>query len=258
MSIARIRSVLTLGLAALLVAACASTGESAGRGSLVADVGIYPPPPGGITRPRVGVPQFTVSGANASANMNTLAADQLSTLMVNTQRFRVVERAQLDKLLDEQKLAGVVKDAELAASGEIQGIDYLLLGKVTNFRIKTSKTGSGFGLANVAGVFGLGDVQKEDVEISTDCGVDLRLVDPVSGEVVAARFSEFNRTDTASALGVQILGVRANADADLKINEGDHGKILRLALDDALKKMLPDVDTMLIRQADEAAAAAEG
>ena len=38
----------------------------------------------------------------------------------------------------------------------------------------------------------------------------------------------------------------------MKITEDDYGKILRLALDDAVRKMLPDVDQFLMGLARDA------
>ena len=58
---------------------------------LTQNVGVYSPPPPGILRPRVGVPPMEV-GSDASAGMEVMAADQLSTLLVRTDRFDVIER----------------------------------------------------------------------------------------------------------------------------------------------------------------------
>ncbi len=246
----RPQSVLVLLAAAGLTFSCASTSDSAGSDNLTAHVGQYSPPPMNVARPTVGIPAFSVTGKAAKREMNEVAADQISTLLVRSQRFSVIERSQLDRLIEEQNLSGIVKDGELAASGEISGVDYLLIGKVSNLRTKVSKTSRGFGLAKVGGMLGVGaaDYEKESVEISTDCGVDLRLVSPVTGQVIVANFSEYKRTDSAEAIGVEILGVDANASAELTISDDDYGKILRLALDDAVRKMLPDVDQFLVSQ----------
>ena len=245
----RLLAAIALGLAAL-TSSCASTGESASADTMTAHVGNYPPGPSGVARPRVAIPSFSVSGADAKASMNDMAADQLSTLLVRSQRFLVIERAQLDKLLAEQQLTGVVAPGEMAQTGAIQGVDYLVLGKVSNLRSKVSRTKRGFGLGRVSGLIGVGgaDMDKESVEVKTDCGVDLRLVDPSTGAVVAANFSEYSRTDSASAMGLTILGWGSDASADLQLTEDDYGKILRLALDDAVRKLLPDVDQMLVSQ----------
>jgi len=136
----------------------------------------------------------------------------------------------------------------MAKTGQVRGVDFLLLGKVTNLRVKTEKKERGFGLAQAGGSFfnfGAADVKKNDTVITTECGVDIRLVNPSTGEVLLSNFSEYKKTDSASAMGVDILGASANADADIQMSDDDKGKILRLALDDALRKSLPKFDKFL-------------
>lgn len=234
--------------AGLLLTGCASSSESAQRDVLTQHVGRYDAPPPNAVRPRVGVPPFSVQtgmGFSRGGDMDALAADQMSTLLDATERFRVIERAQLQKLLDEQNLEGIVKPGEMARPAQVRGVDYLLIGRVTNLRVKKEDQSRGFGLGRVGGSLvniGAADVQHKDVRITTEAGVDIRLVDPSSGEVVVSNFSEYSRTDSASAMGVDILGASAKADANIDVSEDDKGKILRLALDDALRKSLPKID----------------
>lgn len=248
-----IKSLATFALAGL-VAGCATSGETASRDTLTENVGKYDPAPKGVNKPRVGVPAFSVKSAaggssqGGDAELDNLAADQMSTLLDSSERFTVVERVQLQKLLDEQNMEGIVRPGEMAKTGQVRGVDYLLLGKVTNLRVKNEKKERGFGLAQVGGEFfsmGGADVKKKDVVITTECGVDIRVVNPTTGEVLVSSFSEYKKTDTAGALGLDILGASANADADLSIDEDNKGKILRLALDDAVRKALPKLDKFL-------------
>ena len=227
---------------------CSSSGESAQRDTLTADVGKYPPPPAGISKPRVGVPPFKVTGtgAVASGDANELAADQMTTLLEQSERFTMIERAQLTKLLDEQNLEGIVKPGELARPGQVRGVDYLLVGKVTNLRVKKDTKQHELGLARVGNLFGGGDIKKKDIVLTTECGVDIRLVNPTTGEIMMTSSTEYKRMDTAGAMGVDILGANASSDADIQVDEDDKGKILRLALDDALKKALPKIDSFLV------------
>lgn len=226
---------------------CASSSETAQRDALTENVGKYPPGPQGVNKPRVGVPPFSVQaqGNMAGGDVNELAADQMTSLLHLSDRFRVIERAQLQKLLDEQNLEGIVRPGELAKPGQVRGVDFLLIGKVTNLAVKAERKSRGFGLAQVGGLFGGADYKKTEIDITTSCGVDIRLVNPTTGEVVVSNFSEFKKTDSASAIGLDILGASAEADADIQLNEDNKGKILRLALDDAVKKSLPQIDKFL-------------
>jgi curli biogenesis system outer membrane secretion channel CsgG len=243
-------AVVVASLSAGLVVGCASSSESAQRDALTQNVGRYDPPPAGAPRPRVGVPPFSVKaegGFGSGSDLNDLAADQMITLLDASGRFRVIERAQLQKLLDEQNLEGIVRPGELAKPAEVRGVQFLLVGRVTNLRVKTEKLDRGFGLGQVGGLINIGaaDVNKTETNITTECGVDIRLVEPSTGEIVMSSFSEYRKTDSASAMGVDILGASANAGADIQIGEDDKGKILRLALDDALRKAMPKIDSFV-------------
>ena len=81
-----------------------------------------------------------------------VAADQLTTLAIKSGRFKVYERAQLDQLLAEQRFTNIVSEGTLAKAGRIRGVDYLLLGQVTSFRVKAENSSNG-----VAGVGSLSE-----------------------------------------------------------------------------------------------------
>lgn len=239
----------------LLTCGCASTGESASKDKLTANVGRYDPPPqSGGERPRVGVPPFKIEKNQTKIHsLDQLAADQLTTLLDQTDRFDMIERAQIEQLLDEQNMEGIVKPEEMAKAGGVRGVDYLLLGRVTNFRVKQDQTKSGMNLGGIAGRFpggggfgaGQSGFDKKNQRITTECGIDLRLVEPTTGRIAASHFGEFKRTDSASAMGITVLGVGTTADAEVTIEEDDAGKILRLACDEALRKMMPKIDREL-------------
>jgi len=259
---ARIRIPMALAVGSLCTVGCATHGETAGRDVLTTNVGVYPPPPAGVERPRVAVPPFLVTAQPhffaSSTDPNALAADQMTTLLSLSERFAVVERAQLEQLLKEQDLEGIVKPGELARPGQVRGVDYLLVGKVTNLRVKLEKSGTTVGTGGfLSGILPVSDVgvAKSDVMVSSDCGVDIRLVDPTSGEVAAANFGEFKRVDSAQAIGLGVGRFKAESSADIEISEDDKGKILRLALDDALRKTIPKIDAVLAARARPAATA---
>ena len=246
---------------ALVLCGCSSSKESASRDQLTAQVGVYsPPPPAAGDRLRVGVPPFNVSTPEGSApDLNDLAADQMTTLLDQTGRFDMIERTQLQKLINEQNLEGVVAPGELAKPGLVRGVDYLLLGKVTNLRVKQESTSNGFGLAQLGGAINLGgmDVKNNKTIVTTECGVDIRLVNPTTGELMVSNFSEFKRTDSAGSMGLAILGANANSSADVQLSDDDKGKVLRLALDDAVRKSLPRIDAFVAAHPSRPAAAVE-
>ena len=161
--VGRVFAAAAIGTLALWGTGCASSSESAGGDTLTSNVGKYDPPPSGAARPRVGVPPFSVQagqGFSGGGDLNELAADQMTTLLDNSERFSVIERAQLQKLLDEQNLEGIVVPGEMAKSAQVRGVDYLLLGKVTNLRVKKEDKSRAFGLGQVGGLVNFGGADR--------------------------------------------------------------------------------------------------
>ncbi len=247
-----------------LVAGCATVGEQSGRDELTAHVGQYSPPPPGAQRVRVGVPPFQVERprgrfAFSTDRLDGMAADQLTTLMHLTGRFDVIERAQLGQLLAEQDLEGIVVAGELARPAQVRGVDYLVLGKITGFRVTAEETERQIGVSRgwLADQLGgiTGGYEEREVVITTEMGVDLRLVDPSTGEMKSAHFSQFRQQDTARSLGIDVAGVGGRGAADVQIAEDDAGRLMRMAFDDTLRKMLPEIDQRLQAAGPDAQAA---
>jgi curli biogenesis system outer membrane secretion channel CsgG len=246
---------------AALIAGCASTGERAQRDTLTQEVGQYAAPPSGIERAKVGVPPLNVqvqpgTFSGSAQGLDELAADQMSTLLHLSRRFDVIERAQLEQLLREQDLEGIVRPDQAARGGQVEGVDYLLIGRVTNFRVRSDRTQRGVDVGGLTGRLGGGRMGGEstgfdqrEMRITTELGVDIRLVDPSTGRVAVQHFGEFTRTDSAQGMGIRVAGVQTEGDARVQIERDDAGKIMRLAFDDALRKMIREIDqTLAARQ----------
>ncbi len=65
-------------------------------------------------------------------------ADELVTSLMATNRFRLIERAEIDKVLTEQNLGkdGVIDPQTAAKIGKILGVQYLVIGRITEFSTK--------------------------------------------------------------------------------------------------------------------------
>jgi len=248
------------GLLVLLALAlgCATVGERSARDTTTAHVGVYDPPPPGTQRVRVGVPPFQVDPPRgpfdfSPVHLQGMAADQLTTLLFQSGRFDVIERAQLTQLLREQNLEGVVREGELAQRAQVRGIDYLVLGKVSGLRVTASRKASGLGLGRgkIADQLGqwTGGVERQEIVITTDMGVDLRIVDPSTGDVKVAHFTQYRQEDSASSMGIEVAGLGGRGEADVSISQDDAGRIMRMAFDDVLRKMLPEIDRRLLTRA---------
>ena len=227
-------------LAVLLLSGCASLGETFSKQN-TADIGNYAQPPQGLERKNVGILDFK---DKTGSGLEALCSDQISTLAGKTGRFRIIERSQLDNLLSEQGLRGVVRAGEMPRAGQIRGVDYMFLGAVTNFEVKRGSTGLSIPTP-------LGGLSLSNAQLVVDVGVDLRLVHVQTGEQVASEFGEIRRTQSANAWGLSIVGIGSSrARSEVTLDRGNQGLLLRRALDDALGKMLDKVDAHIMEGTD--------
>ncbi|HXG61510.1 MAG TPA: CsgG/HfaB family protein [Planctomycetota bacterium] len=242
-----------MGAAALwvvLTACGTSTSETYSKDS-IPDIGNYPPPPPGYTKVRAAVMKLQDKTNNQSWHSRPVgeqAAEQLETLLVNSGRFNMIERLQLENVLKEQGLANVVDPNELARPGRVRGVDYLFLGSITEFSIKVMRTRTGGGIFDriLPGIAPL-DIDTSKTEIETRVAVDIKLVNTTTGEIVAKDAEPVKRVDTASAWGVRVLGIGGDASKDIKVDAESQGRIMRYALDQSLKRMLPAIDAKFSR-----------
>lgn len=230
-----------LAFALIVLAGCGTSSSETVTRDKMPDVGNYPPPPAGATtRLRAGVMEFEDKSGQKVADA---AGEQLETLALSTKRFNLIDRMAMKKLIKEQSLEGIVDPAELAKSGKIRGIDYMFVGSVTNFSLKTEKT------ANHGGAFdrvvpGLAPVKIDTSKtiITTDIGVDIKIINTTTGEIVTKQFGEVKKELSASAWGVRVLGIGGDAKNNVQVDKDSQGKLMRYAVDEALRKMLPDID----------------
>lgn len=130
--------------------------------------------------------------------------DMLTTALVQSQRYRVLERSQLSEVQAEQDLgaSGQVDTETAARVGEIAGADILVVAAVTGWEPNTGggSAGGGGGLLGSAGAVlgGLtGSVDKSSM------AMDIRLIDSSTSEVLAATNIQSEATDVnfGAALG---------------------------------------------------------
>ena len=228
-------------LALIVLAGCGTSSSETVTRDKMPDVGNYPPPPAGATtRLRAGVMEFEDKSGQKVADA---AGEQLETLALSSKRFNLIDRMAMKKLIKEQSLEGIVDPAELAKSGKIRGIDYMFVGSVTNFSLKTEKTGNKGGILEHAPVIGgVARVDTSKTVITTDIGVDIKLINTTSGEIVSKQFGEVKKELSASAWGVHVLGIGGDAKNNVQVDKDSQGKLMRYAVDEALRKMLPDID----------------
>ncbi len=120
-------------------------------------------------------------------NIGRGVADMLVTSLVESDKFIVIERAELDEILKEQGLGqtGLVTTQSAAKVGQLLGLQRMITGSITEFGSKQSKVGGGIGGFNL----GVSTTTARVV-------VDLRIINVNTGEIVMAKSAEGEDSST--------------------------------------------------------------
>ncbi len=140
---------------------------------------------GGLKK-RVAVVDFEDKTGHGAWHIGSGMADMLTTALVKSGNFMVIERQQLEQVMKEQKLGltGAVTPQSAAQVGKLLGVELIVLGSVNEFGQKESSVGGSVSRSLSKGAFGL---NKVGVETKTArVGMDIRLVNTTTGEIVAA------------------------------------------------------------------------
>ena len=134
--------------------------------------------------------------------------------------FRLVERRRLDMILAEKNLTNTSRENvnQAAEIGKIVGANAMITGSVTQFGTenKTSAFGGLFGRLATAGVGGIGR-QKGKAKVT----VTARIVDAVTGEIIASASGEGVSNRSGLLLGGIGAGKGTVAAAGLSISSSD-------------------------------------
>jgi len=137
----------------------------------------------------VAVGKFTATGAFTAKYGNWDVgggmAAMLTSALVESNRFIVVERAGLQNILSEQQLkgAGLTNPTTGPSRGKLIGVQMLIFGAVTEFG--DSDEGGGFSIGGSGG--GIGNLLSGALSRQSATGtvaIDVRLVDTTSGQVL--------------------------------------------------------------------------
>ncbi len=131
---------------------------------------------------RIAVANFENSSTWAwwGDNLGRAAADELATQLVQTGKYTVIERAQLDAILQEQGLgaSGAVTSATAAKVGKLLGVQVLLTGSITAFSVKRTS----IGLRGIGGSYA-----------NAESKLDARLVNTETGEIMVVAVGQGNK-----------------------------------------------------------------
>jgi len=158
---------------------------------------------------RIGVVEFENKTAYGQHRLGQVASDILITELVKSDKFIVVERDKINKIMEEQKFqnSGIVDSQTAVKLGQILGLEAIVVGAVTEFGVR--KEGSDYLLAQ----------SKQQV---AEVSVDIRVIDVQTGQIILADSGKgITKSKKASFLG---MGTRGGYDETLE------GEALRAAI----------------------------
>ncbi|MEK7286363.1 MAG: CsgG/HfaB family protein [Nitrospirota bacterium] len=197
---------------------------------------------GSGTKARVAVARFGANDRFAQVyggwDIGGGLAAQLVTELINSGRVIVVERAILSQLLREQELAAskLVSKETATRVGDMLGVDYLLVGEVTEFEQKA--VGGGMQAGFLSGLF-----PKVSAEFSAaHVGIDLRIIDTATGEILHSQRVEGRAWERATAVDANAKLLTFGGDA---FHKTPLGKATRDVIRDALTFTLGIISNQL-------------
>ncbi|HPG40923.1 MAG TPA: CsgG/HfaB family protein [bacterium] len=148
-------------------------------------------------------------------------ADMLVTALVKTGKYQVMERQEMNKVLEEQNLgqSGIVTQETAAQVGKMLGVELAIFGSVTEFGYSEGSTG---GRLNNMG-FGVG-IKSSKATV----GIDIRFVNTTTGEILKA---ESIRKEN-SKKGVSLDTDKFNFENQSQFDESIVGKATRDAINE--------------------------
>ncbi|MEF3280887.1 MAG: CsgG/HfaB family protein [Elusimicrobiota bacterium] len=158
---------------------------------------------------RIGVVEFENKTAYGQKRLGQAASDILITELVKSEKFIVVERGKLDKIMAEQHIQqqGMIDAVTAVKIGQILGLEAIVVGAITEFGVR--KEGSDYLLTQT---------KQQVAEVS----VDIRVIDVQSGQVLLADSGKgVTKSKKGSFLG---MGTKGGYDETLE------GEALRAAI----------------------------
>jgi len=140
-------------------------------------------------------------------------AAMMTTALVESGQFIVVERARLSSVLSEQELAaaGMVPAPHGAPVGQLLGAQLLIMGSVSEFSQAAKGKGFGIGFGSGGRKIGLAPSSRTGI-----VGLDIRVIDTATSEVVASY--SVRESIKAKAVGLNF------ADGDFNLSHSNFKK----------------------------------
>jgi len=170
------------------------------------NAGTTPLPPYNGPKARIAVADFEVKAAKADGEIGTGLREMLVTALMNSSRFRVLERQVLNAVMQEQELAasGAAQSGGVQR-GQIKTADLMVTAAVTEFEPNASGGSAGLGGGGGIGKGILGAVIGGSMN-SAHMALDIRIIDTSTSEILAATRVQGQAKDMKGGIMAGFLG----------------------------------------------------
>jgi curli biogenesis system outer membrane secretion channel CsgG len=167
-------------------------------------------------------------------------SDMIVTNLVRDGTYSVIERKQLDKILQEQNFSNSdrANPASAAKIGKVLGVNAIIIGTITQFGAETKKIDAGA----ITSHFGLGRVGTSSSKANVV--IDARMVNTETAEIMAVASGK----GQSSRGGVNLLGGAAGNVGGIDMNSSNFQQTI---IGEATRQAVDDVTRQLVAQADK-------
>ena len=165
---------------------------------------------------RVAIMDFENKSQHGGWRLGRGASDILTTELVKTGKFNVMERDRLAAIIQEQNLgaSGRIDPSTAARIGKIIGVEYIITGAITEYG-QSQASGGGRGV----------NIGKKGYHAT----VDIRMINTVTGEIVFADSASHSK----SAINVRVFGIGGGE----SFNEKKATEVMREAIKNLTAKI---------------------
>ncbi len=168
-------------------------------------------------------------------------ADMIVTDLVRDGTYSVVERKQLEKILQEQNFSNSdrANPATAARIGKVLGVNAIVIGSITQFGMEERKVGAGGFGGRLGGVLGRVGTQKGKANVV----IDARMVDTETAEILAVASGK----GISSRSGLDLAGVGGGAGGAIDMNSSDFQETI---IGEATRQAVDELTRQLVSQAE--------
>ena len=167
-------------------------------------------------------------------------ADMVVTNLVRDGTYSVIERKQLEKILQEQNFTNSdrANPATAAKIGKVLGVNAIVIGTITQFGMEDKKIGLG-GFGGRLGVLGKVGTQKGKANVV----IDARMVDTETAEILAVASGK----GISSKSGLDLAGAGGGAGGGIDMSSSNFaetiiGEATRQAVDELTRQLVAEAE----------------